>query len=119
MFFSTVTDVSDVAILPVRMEIITIPVNVHIMPKIRAVRDLGARSPYRSNTIKQKYLIVLDTLYKTAYQYTTFCSAVTKTRSSLNGRRARRCPNEIFLLAPETIDPNNFPIPKKNSNYRL
>ena len=51
---STVTLVSDEAIAPIRMEIITRPVNVHIIPKMRAMIDLGARSPYLS-TNRRKY----------------------------------------------------------------
>ena len=51
---STVTLVSDEAIAPIRMEIITRPVNVHIIPKMRPMIDLGARSPYLS-TNRRKY----------------------------------------------------------------
>ena len=50
---STVTLVSDEAIAPIRMEIITRPVNVHIIPKMRPMIDLGARSPYLSTNISK------------------------------------------------------------------
>ena len=50
---STVTLVSDEAIAPIRMEIITRPVNVHIIPKMRPMIDLGARSPYLSTNISR------------------------------------------------------------------
>ena len=43
---SMVRLVSDEAIAPIRMDIITRPVNVHIIPKLRPRTDLGARSPY-------------------------------------------------------------------------
>ena len=52
-FLSTVTLVSDEAIAPVRMEIITRPVNVHIIPKMRPIIDLGARSPYLSTNMSK------------------------------------------------------------------
>ena len=50
---STVTLVSDEAIAPIRMETITRPVNVHIIPKMRPMIDLGARSPYLSTNISK------------------------------------------------------------------
>lgn len=43
--FWTVTDVSDEAIAPTKMPMITRPISVHIIPKIRPATDLGARSP--------------------------------------------------------------------------
>ena len=50
---STVTLVSDEVIAPIRMEIITRPVNVHIIPKMHPMIDLGARSPYLSTNISK------------------------------------------------------------------
>ena len=42
---STVTDVSAVHIAPIRMEMITSPVSVQMIPKIRAGIERGERSP--------------------------------------------------------------------------
>lgn len=50
---STVTLVSDEAIAPIRMEIMIRPVNVHIIPKMRPMIDLGDRSPYLSTNISK------------------------------------------------------------------
>ena len=50
---STVTLVSDEVIAPIRIETITRPVNVHIIPKMRPMIDLGARSPYLSTNISK------------------------------------------------------------------
>ena len=50
---SIVTLVSDEVIAPIRIETITRPVNVHIIPKMRPMIDLGARSPYLSTNISK------------------------------------------------------------------
>ena len=46
MSFCTFTDVSEEAIAPTRIPMITSPVKVHAILKIRAAMDLGERSPY-------------------------------------------------------------------------
>ena len=43
---STVTDVSVEASAPIRTDIMTSPINVHMIPKIRAGIERGDRSPY-------------------------------------------------------------------------
>ena len=53
---STVTDVSVVASAPVRIDIMTSPVNVHAIPKRRAGKERGDRSPYLlTNAQTNKY----------------------------------------------------------------
>lgn len=42
----TLTYVSDEAIAPIRMEIITSPIRVHMIPKTRAGIERGQQSPY-------------------------------------------------------------------------
>ena len=43
---STTTDVSDEAIAPIRIEMITSPVSVHMIPNMRAEKERGHESPY-------------------------------------------------------------------------
>ena len=49
---STVTDVRVEASAPIRIDIMTSPINVHMIPKIRAGIERGDRSPYLKQTRK-------------------------------------------------------------------
>ena len=57
---STVTDVSVVASAPTRTDIMTSPINVHMMPRIRAGIDLGDRSPYLLTKMQTKTFTLTD-----------------------------------------------------------
>ena len=57
---STVTDVSVVASAPTRTDIMTSPINVHMMPKIREGIDLGDRSPYLLTKTQTKTFTLTD-----------------------------------------------------------
>lgn len=57
---STVTDVSVVASAPTRTDIMTSPINVHMIPKIRAGIDLGDRSPYLFTNKQTKTFTKID-----------------------------------------------------------
>jgi len=54
---STVTDVSVEASAPTNIDIMTSPINVHMMPKIRAEIERGDRSPYLLTNKQRKILL--------------------------------------------------------------
>ena len=71
---STLTYVSDEAIAPIRMEIITSPIRVHMIPKTRAGKERGQRSPYLQGVhvtdIYKSINTYLDTEISTLELYT-------------------------------------------------